>query len=130
MAGRVRGLDRARRNTRSFINATTKKAEAAIHKAILVGAELSAVYTPIDTSTLVNSQFRETKVNGTRITGRVGYSASYAVYVHDPKVKQNFKRSSAKKEFLKSAFEESEARIHEVITRELRVWLLMIFLTT
>lgn len=99
MAGRVRGLDRARRNTRSFINATTKKAEATIHKAILVGAELSAVYTPIDTSTLINSQFRETKVNGTRITGRVGYSASYAVYVHDPKVKQNFKRSSAKKSF-------------------------------
>ncbi|MTC11905.1 HK97 gp10 family phage protein [Providencia stuartii] len=121
MAGRVRGLDRARRNTRAFINATTKKAETAIHKAILVGAELSAVYTPIDTSTLINSQFRETKVNGTRITGRVGYSASYAVYVHDPKVKQNFKRSSAKKEFLKSAFEESEARIHEVITRGLRV---------
>lgn len=57
------------------------------------------MYTPIDTSTLINSQFRETKVNGTRITGRVGYSASYAVYVHDPKVKQNFKRSSAKKSF-------------------------------
>lgn len=121
MSGRIRGLDRARRNTRSFVNVTTRKAERAIQKALLVGAELSAVYTPIDTSTLINSQFRETKINGTRITGRVGYSASYAVYVHDPKVKQNFKRSSAKKEFLKSAFEESEERIHDVITQELRV---------
>ncbi len=52
---------------------------------------------PIDTSTLINSQFREIMANGTRVTGRVGYSANYAVYVHDPAVKQNFRRATARK---------------------------------
>lgn len=37
------------------------------------------------TSNLINSQFQEMMVNGTRITGRVGYSANYAVYVHEAK---------------------------------------------
>ena len=42
--------------------------------------------TPVaKSSVLINSQFQEVMVNGTRITGRVGYSANYAVYVHEAK---------------------------------------------
>ncbi|EMP4186484.1 HK97 gp10 family phage protein [Proteus mirabilis] len=80
----------------------------------------SAIYTPIDTSTLINSQFRNVTVNGTKITGRIGYSASYAVYVHDPKVKQKFKRPTAKKEFLKKAVEETLPNLTKYIHEELK----------
>jgi hypothetical protein len=71
---------------------------------MILGGAQAALYTPIDTSTLINSQFREIDADGA-ITGRVGYSANYAVYVHDP----NGRRGSAAqplKEFLTKGFEE------------------------
>jgi hypothetical protein len=33
---------------------------------MLIGSAQAALYTPIDTSTLINSQFREITANGTR----------------------------------------------------------------
>lgn len=60
----------------------TRKIPRALQSANLVIAAQAAIITPVDTSTLLNSQFREIIVNGTRITGRVGYSANYALYVH------------------------------------------------
>lgn len=45
--------------------------------------ESAAVITPIDTSTLVNSRFIDFDTSGNRITAKVGFSASYAAYVHD-----------------------------------------------
>jgi hypothetical protein len=57
---------------------------------MLIGSAQAALYTPIDTSTLINSQFREITANGVRVTGRVGYTANYAVFAHDPEVKQTF----------------------------------------
>lgn len=45
--------------------------------------ESAAVITPIDTSTLVNSRFIDFDSSGNRITAKVGFSASYAAYVHD-----------------------------------------------
>ncbi|ENZ1677233.1 HK97 gp10 family phage protein, partial [Proteus mirabilis] len=78
-------------------------------------------YTPIDTKTLINSQFRDVKVKGTLFTGRVGYSASYAVFVHDPNVKQTFRRLNAKKEFLLKGFEETKQMIDQAVAEELKI---------
>lgn len=72
--------------------------------------------TPVDTSTLLNSQFRNVTKDGSKIVGTVGYTAEYARYVHDPNVKQKFRRSTARKEFLKLGFEEAEPNIRAVIT--------------
>lgn len=96
-----------------------RKAVRALQSAMIIGGSQSALYTPIDTSTLINSQFRELVVNGSRLTGRVGYSANYAAYVHDPAVKQTFRRATAKKEFLKEGFEETRSQIDAVIKREM-----------
>ena len=70
---------------------------------MLIGSAQAALYTLIDTSTLINSQFREIMANGTMVTGR-RLPANYAVYVHDPAVKQNFTRATARKEFLTKGF--------------------------
>lgn len=91
----------------------------ALQAAMIVGGSQAALYTPIDTSTLINSQFREIIVSGTRITARVGYSSNYATYVHDPAVQQTFRRSTAKKEFLKEGFEETRSQIDAVVKKEM-----------
>ena len=83
------------------------------------GSLVAALYTPIDTSTLINSQYREVVARGTRITGRIGYSANYAIYVQDPAIPQTFRRSTAKKEFLQKGIEDAKPQMVAAIVREL-----------
>lgn len=120
MGVKVKGVSRAKSNLDKFINTVQgKKAARAIQSAMLIGSAQAALYTPIDTSTLLNSQFRELSVNGTMITGRVGYTANYAVYVHDPAHPQTFRRSTAQKEFLTKGFEDTREAISAVIRKEM-----------
>lgn len=99
-----------------FITAVEQKAARAMTQALVLGASEASVMTPIDTSTLLNSQYRKVDKDGTKIVGTVGYTAEYAKYVHDPNVKQRFRRSTAEKEFLRKGFEEAEPNIRAVIT--------------
>ena len=98
-----------------FLSAVEQKAARGVTQALILGASEASVMTPVDTSTLLNSQFRSVAKEGSKITGTVGYTAEYAAYVHDPNVKQRFRRSTAEKEFLKKGFEESEPNIRAVI---------------
>lgn len=99
-----------------FIGQAEQKAARAMTQALILGASEASVMTPIDTSTLLNSQYRKVDKDGTKIVGTVGYTAEYAAYVHDPNVKQRFRRSTAEKLFLKKGFEEAETNIRAVIT--------------
>ncbi|NUL36639.1 HK97 gp10 family phage protein [Kosakonia sacchari] len=83
MGIKVKGVTQAVHNLNSIIDDVQgRKAFRALQSALLLIGARAAYYTPIDTSTLINSQFRDVDINGTRITGRIGYSAKYAVYVH------------------------------------------------
>lgn len=120
MGIKLRGLQGAVRNTNRIINDIQgRKIVRALQSAMLIGGARAALYTPIDTSALINSQFREIIHNGAIITGRVGYSTNYAVYVHDPANPQQFTRSTAKKEFLTAGFEEERSAIDSVVVKEL-----------
>ncbi|ABU78271.1 HK97 gp10 family phage protein [Cronobacter sakazakii] len=120
MAGKVRGIAQAKANLDALINDVQgRKVVRAVQSALLIGGAQAALYTPIDTSTLLNSQFREIDANGTKVTGRVGYSANYAVYVHDPNVPQTFRRATARKEFLTKGFEDTREQIDRVMKQEL-----------
>lgn len=117
---KVTGIRESQRQLAALVgDIKGRKAARAIQSAMIIGGSLAALYTPIDTSTLINSQFRELIVKGTRLTGRVGYSANYAMYVHDPTVKQAFRRSTAKKEFLKDGFRESKEQIDAAVKKEM-----------
>lgn len=84
MGVKVKGIQQARRNLDALIgDIQGRKAVRAIKSALFIIAPEAARITPRDTSTLVNSQFNEVMVNGTRITGRIGYSANYALFVHE-----------------------------------------------
>lgn len=122
MAGKVRGIRQVKSNLNRLIeDVAGRKVARAIQSALIVGSSQAALYTPIDTSTLLNSQFRELIINGVLVTGRVGYSANYALSVHDPNVKQKFRRSTAEKEFLTKGFEDMRSQIDQVMERELSV---------
>ncbi|WP_205950242.1 HK97 gp10 family phage protein [Pantoea stewartii] len=120
MGVKVKGTEQVRRNLDAVISDVQgRKAVRAMQSALIIGASQAALYTPIDTSTLINSQYREVTANGSLITGRVGYSANYAVYVHDPNIPQNFRRSTAQKEFLTKGFEDTKDLIKETIRKEM-----------
>lgn len=122
MAAKIRGIAEVSANINALVgNITGRKVTRAIQAAMLIGGAQATLFTPIDTSTLINSQFREITVNGTRVTGRVGYSANYAVFVHDSKVKQTFRRATARKEFLTLGFEESRDEIEAAMHQEMRI---------
>ncbi|MBT0353110.1 HK97 gp10 family phage protein [Morganella morganii subsp. morganii] len=122
MAAKIRGIAEVSANINALVgNITGRKVTRAIQAAMLIGGAQATLFTPIDTSTLINSQFREITVNGTRVTGRVGYSANYAVFVHDPKVKQTFRRATARKEFLTLGFEGSRDEIEAAMHQEMRI---------
>lgn len=120
MAAKVRGIREAKANLNRIIqDVQSRKVVRALQSALVIGSSQAALYTPIDTSTLLNSQYREINASGTRVTGRVGYSANYAVYVHDPDVPQTFRRSTAQKEFLTKGFEDVRSQIDAVVRKEL-----------
>lgn len=120
MGVKVKGIQQAKRNLDALIgDIQGRKAVRALQSALIIGSSQAALYTPIDTSTLLNSQYRELSVNGNRLTGRVGYSANYAAYVHDPNIPQNFRRATAQKEFLNKGFEDSRDAISAAIKKEM-----------
>ncbi|GAB7491059.1 HK97 gp10 family phage protein [Enterobacter hormaechei] len=120
MGIKVKGITQAKKNLNALVgDIQGRKVVRAMQSAMIIGGSQAALYTPIDTSTLINSQFREITVNGNRVTGRVGYSANYAAYVHDPSVPQNFRRATARKEFLTKGFEDTQRQIDAVIAKEM-----------
>lgn len=120
MGIKVRGVRETHMSVNEFISDVRgNRAIRAVQAAMLIGGSQAALYTPIDTSTLLNSQYRELGLNGTRITGRIGYSANYAVYVHDPNIPQNFRRATAQKEFLKKGVDDVKEQMVAAIKKEL-----------
>jgi len=122
MGIKVKGISQAKKNLNALVgDIQGRKVVRAMQSVLIIGGSQAALYTPIDTSTLINSQFREITINGTRVTGRVGYSTDYAAYVHDPSVPQNFRRATARKEFLTKGFEDTQRQIDAVMRKELSV---------
>lgn len=107
-------------NLQQFVaGSVPARAARGMTQALILGASEAAVLTPIDTSTLINSQFRNTRSDGSRIVGTVGYTADYAVFVHDPDVKQTFRRSTAEKEFLRKGMERAEPQMRRALAGSL-----------
>lgn len=98
-----------------FTDKVQQRAARGMTQALILGSSEASVLTPIDTSNLLNSQFRLVQRDGDSIIGTAGYTASYALAVHDPDNPQNFRRPSAMKEFLKIGFERAEPNIRAVL---------------
>jgi len=139
MGIKVKGIDQVKRNLDALINDVQgRKAIRAIKSALFIIAPEAARITPRDTSTLVNSQFNEVMLNGTRITGRIGYSANYALFVHQapgkylgkseprpvkkgevPGSRGNMWDPYGEPQFLAKAVENTKAEVAAVIRKEI-----------
>lgn len=108
-------------NFPAFTREVQRKLEKGMAQSLILGASEASVMTPIDTSTLMNSQYKTVATVGDKVIGEVGYTAAYAGYAHDPDVEQNFRRPSAEKEFLKKGFENAEPNIKAVISGAIRI---------
>ena len=68
-------------------NALKKKipqnAERAAHVAGSIIGGYASLMTPVDTSNLINSQYRTVKKEGKRVVAAIGYTAKYAAAVHN-----------------------------------------------
>ena len=135
----VKGLKEVRQQLKKvFGNIKGPLTEKALTEVLITAAGFAATMTPIDTSNLINSQYRKITAYGTRVVGAIGYTASYAAAVHDAKgtlkgtntprskldpSRGNFWDPDGEPEFLRKAFEDSDARaaIDAVIKRGMKV---------
>ncbi|HEI9781145.1 HK97 gp10 family phage protein [Serratia bockelmannii] len=84
MGIKVKGLYQAQQEMEKMLNDVQgRKAVRAVTSALLIIGVESAVMVPMDTGTLVNSQYRDVTISGSRVLGKVGYSANYALFVHN-----------------------------------------------
>lgn len=82
-----------------------KQTVKTVNEILIEGLSKAAVLTPVDTQNLIGSQSRITRLVPGGVLGRAGYTANYSAFVHDPRVKQNFTKATAEKEFLRKGFE-------------------------
>lgn len=118
-----------------FIEAAEHRASRGIFAAITLGASEAAAFTPQHTSTLINSQYKAVDKQGGRIVGRVGYTAEYALWVHEasgklkgqPRPAENGKPQGnywdprGEPEFLRLGFDSARPAIIRVLKGALRV---------
>lgn len=134
MGVKVKGIRQAQQNLNRLVgDIQGRKAVRAMTSAlIIIGSEAAAI-TPRATSTLVNSQFRELSTHGSRIIGRIGYTAAYALFVHEasgklkgrPRAKRNgvaqgnYWDPSGEPKFLEKGAERAMDAADAVIKREM-----------
>ncbi|HEJ7947570.1 TPA: HK97 gp10 family phage protein [Serratia liquefaciens] len=136
MGVKIKGIKEAQRRLNAVVeDVRTRKAVRAIKTALFIIGNEAALMTPVGkTSVLINSQYQDTPmVNGTRITGRIGYSANYAVYVHNasgimkglPRPESqgggNYWDPSGEPKFLTKAAEKTRRQVDDTIRKEMKL---------
>lgn len=80
----VRGLEQAIKRTNELSREIAEvRAERGVTAALITGQAFASMLTPVDTSFLINSQYRTVKTEKGRVIGAVGYTALYAAAVHE-----------------------------------------------
>ena len=115
----VTGGDTVRRNYRQLTKRIRSQlSNKAITEMLISIQARAAVITPVDTSNLINSQFRILiPLRRNDLQGRVGYTANYAFFVHDPEFPMRFKKAAAEKEFLLKGAEQAQPEFAEILRR-------------
>ena len=81
----VKGIEKVKRGYRVEVeNISTGKTERAIFNVLVTGASYADMLTPVDTGNLINSRYQPVIEHSEgRVSGRIGYTASYAAAVHN-----------------------------------------------
>ena len=117
----LKGVSRVRSNYGRVVKDVSEtKTLKVITAVVATGAAWAKLYTPVDTSALINSQLKTVDSYGGYVVGKVWYMQNYAVYLEDPDGTNPWtprKKKSAKPHFLKSGFEDEgpQSEIKEII---------------
>lgn len=129
----VEGINRVKQGFRMKIEDISQaKTEGAVYAILSQGAAMAQTMTPIDTSTLINSQYAPQIETGRRgTTGSVGYTAAYAAAVHDapgtlagqPRANGNgdYWDPNGRPGFLEQGFDDVKSSIPGILSRHYRV---------
>ncbi|MDB5779968.1 MAG: hypothetical protein JWP93_2333 [Polaromonas sp.] len=108
-----------------FVGRVQVAAARGMTQALILGASEAASMTPIDTSTLINSEYKRVEARAGRIVGTVGYTAEYALAVHEapgklkgtprPDNHGKYWGPAGEPQFLKKGFEQAEPHIRAVL---------------
>lgn len=96
------------------------KSKSGIRKATLLVKRESLKRTPINTGNLRGSAYsliEDRIIGGPR--GEIGYTASYAPYVHE--INKNYRKAGTSWKFLEKALKDNRKRILELIKGEVKI---------
>lgn len=124
----ARGAREVKRRLTALIGDISKqKSYAAATAAAIVIQGEAAVRTPVDTSYLINSQFRRVESTGHGAQAFIGYTAQYALTVHEasgklkgqprPDGNGNYWDPAGEPGFLETAARDSRAAIDTVVKK-------------
>ena len=132
MAAKLKGINEAIARTSQIVDEiTATKVVRALKSATYIIRTEAATITPIDTSNFITRQFATIEVKGPRVTGKVGYSANYALYVHNasgklkgmPRTNGNavYWQPGGEPKFLTKAAEKTRSLVDDVIKKEMKI---------
>lgn len=120
----TKGVDKVNQNMSRLVGKIRGElTRKTVTEIMITGQAHAVLLTPVgDTSNLINSRFLEiiNSSNG-NFTGRVGYTAAYAKFVHDGGEK-NWQKAGAEAEFLQKGFErDGREDINQIIKRNYKL---------
>lgn len=122
MTAKLKGVDKVNFELEKRIREIRdKKLPRALFAAVTAASPYIDIRTPVLTSNLINSRTipQPQKQSATEWTTYIRYTANHAVYVHDPKIKQQFTKPSATKEFLTRGVQDA----YPGMTRTFKRWM-------
>lgn len=130
----IKGMAQVRSNVRKQLTlAIPSHAERAMHIATSIIGGYATLMTPVDTSNLINSQYRIVKNTGTKVVAAIGYTAKYAAAVHEkpgvlrgagvmrPSGRGDYWDPDAEPQFLSKAGDENLAEIDQAVERAMKL---------
>lgn len=130
----IKGMAQVRSNVRKQLTlAIPSDAEKAMHIATSIIGGYATLMTPVDTSNLINSQYRIVKNTGTKVIAAIGYTARYAAAVHEkpgtlrgagvmrPSGRGNYWDPDAEPQFLSKAGDDNLSEIDQAVERAMKI---------
>ena len=114
----LKGVSRVRSNYARVVKNIEQRNAKVVTAILSIGAGFAKMYTPVDTSALINSQRKSISKSGYgAVVGRVWYSQDYALWLEISSSWKPRKKKGAKPHFLKSGFEDAtpQSEIKEII---------------
>lgn len=100
MSAKIEGLEKLERDLRAKVKAAGgEMSNKFVTLSLQAVSAQTAPFVPVDTSNLINSEYRKTQRGLNGWNGELGYAAEYGVYVHEGPQK-NWQKPGASNKFL------------------------------